>query len=84
MQLQMNNSGAWKHVTHVTDQLAEHARLAAQNLGLVAYAAGSRVGWRLVDEGQRVLAHWTPQGGWLEHTTPEQQAARRNSQAVQS
>jgi hypothetical protein len=69
MKLQVNNSGAWKNVINFdADQLATVQGL-AQRLGQLAFTAhrSQGVSFRVADEHDSVLAHWTPQGGWLPH-----------------
>jgi len=68
VKLQINNTGAWKDVTHFDaqhDHVGDQVLEAANTLGQID---AHRVSYRLVTEGAlpEVLMSWSKDGGWKE------------------
>lgn len=77
VQLQLNNSGAWKTLARFDagdDDLADKARAAGQLLGELG---GARTTLRIAtcETLPLALLHWTPRDGWAEWVRPSDRTA---------
>ena len=62
MRLQINDSGAWRHVLSFPEGRWRRARLLTEELADLAHGS---VKLRITDEQGSVSAYWLPDQGWV-------------------
>jgi hypothetical protein len=64
MKLQVNNSGAWKHMCTFSVEDVEYVKSAALELAWAAAKADSAIGLRIVDSMNTVVLHTDAEQRW--------------------
>lgn len=64
MKLQVNNSGAWKHVITFAVADVELVKNCAEVLGEASAGVDLSVSFRILDGQEQAVLMWTCTGGW--------------------
>lgn len=70
MRLQSNDSGGWKNVIKFSANELAYVKHYAEKLGAIAALAGQQVKFRVLDDGDEWITHWTAPKGWVAWVHP--------------